>query len=46
VWPFRRKPKVQKEPFRCTCPKIDGTLDLCKKYGCPDDPNWRGDRCR
>lgn len=19
---------------------------LCRRYGCPDDPNWKGDGCK
>lgn len=28
-----------------TLQKIDHTCDsLCSKYGCPNDPEWKGDR--
>lgn len=30
-----------REPFEC--PHDDS---LCRKYGCPDDPNWHGDGCK
>lgn len=43
----RREPRArerEREAYRAarfTCPHNDY---LCDKYGCPDDPNWRGDR--
>lgn len=36
----QREQREQLERF--TCPH-EGDY-LCDKYGCPDDPNWRGDR--
>lgn len=30
-----------KERERFRCPHNDF---LCDKYGCPEDPNWKGDR--
>jgi hypothetical protein len=35
----RRKAAREEEPFRC--PHSD---PLCARYGCPEDPAWRGDR--
>jgi len=36
------RPRGQREPVnRYVCPHNDY---LCDKYGCPDDPNWTGDR--
>lgn len=32
--------QVHGEPFECPHPDDP----LCKRYGCLDDPNWRGDR--
>jgi len=42
MWPFKRRKK--KEPF--VCPHKGLGSELCKKYGCPDDPDWHGDGCR
>jgi hypothetical protein len=33
---------TQRGPFKCP----HGDDLLCRKYGCPDDPNWKGDGCR
>lgn len=29
------------EEFECT-----HNDSLCSKFGCPDDPNWKGDGCK
>jgi hypothetical protein len=49
MWPFKRKQKVRKEPYVCPHAaeyETVGVPNMCRKYGCPDDPNWRGDGCR
>ena len=44
---FKWRKKEPKVPF--VCPHKDpitGTQDrLCRKWGCPDDPDWKGDGC-
>lgn len=48
-WPFKRRVRVVKAPFVCTHKDFtepDKQDRLCAKYGCPGDPNWRGDGCR
>lgn len=45
-WLFKRRKKKAVEPYVCKCVYPVGTINLCKKWGCPDDPNWKGDGCR
>lgn len=34
-------------PFTCPHKGPDGKQDpLCRKYGCPEDPAWKGDGCK
>jgi hypothetical protein len=45
-WSREQKQRVARElrafaERNFTCPHGDY---LCDKYGCPDDPNWKGDR--
>jgi len=39
----KREPK-KPAPEKSVCPHVDDPL--CRKYGCPDDPSWKGDGCR
>lgn len=36
-----RRDSLDHVDLRYVCPHDD---PLCDKYGCPDDPNWKGDR--
>lgn len=33
----------KKYPPTPTCIRCRGSAALCKRFGCPADPNWRGD---
>lgn len=35
---------VEERPFSLAGPEKCGHGGLCSKFGCPDDPNWKGDR--
>lgn len=41
VRPGSSTPSASPEPFEC--PHGPNNL-LCRRYGCPDDPDWKGDR--
>lgn len=41
VRPGSSTPSAPPEPFKCT----HGPNNLlCRRYGCPDDSDWKGDR--
>ena len=40
-WQLHKHNPQPPEPFECT-----HNDSLCDKYGCPDDPNWKGDGCK
>lgn len=38
---YHKSKEPQPEPFEC-----NHADSLCNQYGCPDDPNWKGDGCK
>jgi hypothetical protein len=41
VLAYREWPQGETKKFRCKTPCEDR---LCKRFGCPDSPEWIGDR--